>query len=49
MGKKYIITENQYNVILEQHNSVITNLYNRVKEKPIVKKINAFRLAGKSN
>lgn len=42
MGKKYIITENQYNVILEQDNSVITNLYNRVKEKPIVKKIESL-------
>ena len=42
MGKKYIITENQYNVILEQDNSFVTSLYNRVKNKPIIKKIESL-------
>ena len=42
MGKKYIITENQYNVLLEQENSFVTSLYNRVKNKPIIKKIESL-------
>jgi hypothetical protein len=39
MGKKYIISESQYNLILEQKNSFAVSLYNRIKNKPIVKKI----------
>jgi len=42
MGKKYIITESQYNVLLEQENSFVNSFYNKIKDKPIVKKIESL-------
>ncbi len=42
MGKKYIISESQYNIILEQKNSFVTTIYNRIKNKPFVKKIESL-------
>jgi len=42
MGTKYIISESQYNFILEQQNSFVTSLYNRIKNKPFVKKIESL-------
>jgi hypothetical protein len=42
MGTKYIISESQYNFILEQQNSFVMSLYNRIKNKPFVKKIESL-------
>ena len=39
MGKKIIITESQYNVLLEQNNSFVESLYGRMKNNKLFKKI----------